>query len=148
LWKQTEVAAQRLGVALEALEVRGREDFEAAFATAKQRNAQALIAFDDQLTWAHRSRIYALAASNRLPAIYPSREYLDAGGLMSDGVSSVLLYRQLATFVDKILKGAKPADLPVEQPTKLELVINVKFAKALGLTVPPSLLTFADELIE
>ncbi|HKA53689.1 MAG TPA: ABC transporter substrate-binding protein [Candidatus Binatia bacterium] len=148
LWKQTEVAAQRLGVALEDLELRGPEDFEAAFATAKQRNAQALLALDSPLTWIYRSRITALAASSRLPAIYSLREYPDAGGLMSYGANVVHLYRRLATFVDKILKGAKPADLPVEQPTKFELVINVKVAKALGLTLPPSLLTLADELIE
>src|SRR5262245_14819809 len=148
LWKQTEVAAQRLGVALEALELRGPEDFEAAFATAKQRNAQALLSFDGPLTWVYRSRITALAASSRLPAIYATRELPDAGGLMSYGVNIVHLYRRLATFVDKILKGAKPADLPVEQPTKFELVINVKVAKALGLTLPPLLLTLADELIE
>ena len=89
-----------------------------------------------------------MAASYRLPAIYPSREYPDAGGLVSYGPSIVHLFRQAASFVDKILKGARPADLPVEQPTKIELVINVKVAKALGLTVPPSLLTRADELIE
>jgi len=148
LWKQTEVAAKRLGVALEAIELRGPEDIEAAFATAKQRNAQALIAFDDLLTWVYRSRITALAASSRLPAMYATRELPDAGGLMSYGVSVDLLFRGFATFVDKILKGAKPADLPVEQPTKFELVINVKVAKALGLTVPPSLLTLADELID
>src|SRR5215831_19629496 len=106
LWKKTEMAAQRLGVALEALELRGPEDIEAEFATAKQRNAQALIAFDDLLTWVYRSRITALAASSRLPAMYATRELPDAGGLMSYGVSLVLLYRRLATFVDKILKGA------------------------------------------
>src|SRR5215470_15903582 len=139
-WKETEAAAQRLGVALEALELRGPEDFEAAFATAKQRNAQALLAFDDALTFTYRSRITALAASSRLPAMYPFREFLDAEGLMSYGVSSVFLFRRAATFVDKIVKGAKPADLPVEQPTKFELVINVRVAKALGLTIPPSLL--------
>jgi len=150
LWKQTEVAAQRLGVALEALdlELRGPEDFEAAFATAKQRNAQVLLAFDDLLTITYRSRITALAASSRLPAMYATREYPDAGGLMSYGLSDDLLYRGFATFVDKILKGAKPADLPVEQPTKFELVINVKVAEALGLTIPPSLLARADELID
>jgi putative ABC transport system substrate-binding protein len=147
-WKETEVAAQRLGVALEAVEVRGPEDFEAAFATAKQRNAQALLDIDDLVTFPYRSRITALAASSRLPAIYSSREYPDAGGLMSYGPSNVHLFREAASFVDKILKGARPADLPVEQPTKIELVINVKVAKALGLTVPPSLLTRADELIE
>lgn len=146
LWKETEVAAQRLGVALEAVEVRRPEDFEAAFATFKERNAQALFPLGDGLTY--RSQIAALAASNRLPAIYPSREHPDAGGLMSYGPSIVHLFRQTASFVDKILKGARPADLPVEQPTKIELVINVKVAKTLGLTVPPSLLTRADELIE
>jgi putative ABC transport system substrate-binding protein len=147
-WKEAEVAAQRLGVALEDLEVRGPEDFEAAFATAKQRSAQALLAFDNPLTFAYRSRVTALAASSRLPVMYGSREFPDAGGLMSYGPSIIHLYRQAASFVDKILKGAKPADLPVEQPTKFELVINVKVAKALSLTVPPSLLTLADEVIE
>jgi len=148
LWKQTEVAAKGLGVALEVLELRGLEDFEAAFATAKQRNAQALLDQGDPLIFSYRSRITALAASNRLPAMHALRELPDAGGLMSYGPSQVLLYRGYATFVDKILKGAKPADLPVEQPTKFELVINLKTAKALGLTIPPSLLARADELIE
>jgi len=147
-WKTTEVAAQRLGVALEALEVSGPEDFEAAFATAKQRNAQALLALEDFITVSYRSRITALAASSRLPAMYPYRELPDAGGLMSYGPSVVHLFRRAATFVDKILKGAKPAELPVEQPTTFELVINVKVAKALGMTIPPSLLARADELIE
>jgi len=147
-WKETEVAAQRLGVALEALEVRRPEDFEAAFATAKQRNAQALLDNEGRLTFPYSSRITALAASSRLPAMYGIREFPDAGGLMSYGPSFVHLYRQAASFVDKILKGAKPADLPVEQPTKFELVINVKVAKALGLTIPPLLLARADELIE
>jgi putative ABC transport system substrate-binding protein len=147
-WKATEVAAQRLGVALEALEVRGPEDFEAAFATARQRNVQALLALDDLLIFIHMSRITALAASSRLPAMYPYREFLDAGGLMSYGPSIALVFRRAAAFVDKILKGAKPADLPVEQSTKFELVVNVKVAKALGLTVPPSLLALADEVIE
>jgi len=135
-------------VALEALELRGPEDFEAAFATAKQRNAQALLDMEGLLTLLHRSRITALAASSRLPAMYPLREFPDAGGLMSYGASVPALWRRAATFVDKILKGAKPADLPVEQPTKIELVINGKTAKALGLTIPPSLLARADELIE
>jgi len=148
LWKETEVAGQRLGVALEALEVRGPEDFEAAFATAKQRNAQALLDIEGLLTFIYRSRITALAASSRLPVMYPNREYPDAGGLMSYGVSGVFLFQRFAAFVDKILKGAKPADLPIEQPTKFELIINVKVAKALGLTIPPSLLPRADELIE
>jgi putative ABC transport system substrate-binding protein len=110
-WKETEVAAQRLGVALEALEVRGPEDFETAFATAKQRDAHALLALDDLLTFIYRSRITALAASSRLPAMYPYREFPDAGGLMSYGPNIALTFRRTVTFVDKILKGAKPADL-------------------------------------
>jgi len=148
LWKATEVAAQRLGVALEAVEVRGPEDFAAAFATFKQRNGQALLTFDDAFTLTYRSRITALAASSRLPVAYGFREFPDEGGLMSYGPSAVSFFRRAATFVDKILKGAKPADLPIEQATKFDLVINVKVAKALGLTVPPLLLTLADELIE
>jgi putative ABC transport system substrate-binding protein len=147
-WKETEVAARRLGVALEALEVRGPEDIEAAFATAKQRNAQALLALEDLVTVSYRSRITALAASSRLPAMYPFREFPDEGGLMSYGLIGPPEWRRIATFVDKILKGAKPADLPVEQPTEIKLVVNVKVAKALGLTIPPSLLARADELIE
>jgi putative ABC transport system substrate-binding protein len=112
LWKETEVAAQRLGVALEALEVRGPEDFEAAFATFKQCNAQALFPLPDGLTYIYRSQIAALAATNRLPAVYGIREYPDAGGLMSYGSSIALLSRRFAAFVDKILKGAKPSRPP------------------------------------
>ncbi len=147
-WKDTEAAARTLGVALQPLEVRGPEDFEAAFAAATRGNAQALIAFDDALTLAHRPRIVALAASSRLPAMYGLREFPDEGGLMSYGPSFVILFRRAASFVDKILNGAKPADLPVEQPTKFELVINRKTATALGLTVPPALLAQADDVIE
>ena len=147
-WQETEVAARTLGVALQPLEVRGPEDFEAAFAAATRGNAQAVIHFDDALTLAHRPRIVALAASSRLPAMYGFREFPDDGGLMSYGTSFVVLFRRAATFVDKILKGAKPADLPIEQPTKFELVINRKTANALGLTVPPTLLAQADEVIE
>jgi putative ABC transport system substrate-binding protein len=137
-----------LGVALEVLEVRGLEDFEAAFATFKQRNAQAHLALEDLVTITYRSRIIALAASSRLPAMYPFLVFPDEGGLMSYGLTDFLLFRRAASFVDMILKGAKPADLPVEQPTKFELVIYVKVAKALGLMIPPSLLARADEVIE
>ncbi len=147
-WQDLEVAARALGVALQPLEVREPEDFDPAFAAALQRNAQALITFDDALTNTHRRRLVALAASNKLPAIYGLREFPDDGGLMSYGASFVHLFRRAATFVDKIIKGAKPADLPVEQPTKLELVINRKAANALGLTVPATLLAQADDVIE
>jgi putative ABC transport system substrate-binding protein len=147
-WQDTEVAAQKLGVALQSIEVRGPDDFEAAFAGATRGSAQALLAFDDPLTWTYRSRITALAASSRLPVMYGSREFPHAGGLTSYGPSVVFLFRRAATFVDKILKEAKPADLPVERPTKFELVINIKTAKALGLTIPQSLLLRADEVIE
>jgi putative tryptophan/tyrosine transport system substrate-binding protein len=146
-WQETAAAAEKLGVALQPIQVRGPEDFDAAFAAARD-NAQALLAFDDAMTIAYRSRVVALAASSRLPAMYGFREFPDDGGLMSYGPNFVILFQRAATFVDKVLKGAKPADLPVEQPTKFELVINTKAAKALGLTVPPSLLARADEVIE
>jgi len=147
-WQTTEVAARKLGVTLQPLDVRGPEDFEAAFAAATRDNAQAILAFDDPVTIAYTSQIVALAANSRLPTMYGFREFPDNGGLMSYGPNFVVLFRRAATFVDKILKGAKPADLPVEQATKFELVMNLKTANALGLTVPPSLLAQADEVIE
>jgi ABC-type uncharacterized transport system substrate-binding protein len=147
-WRETEVAARKLGVELQPFEVRGPDDFEAAFAAAKRGNAQALIVFDDVLTLTYRHRIVPLAASSRLPALYGLREFPDNGGLLSYGPNLTDHLRRLATFVDKILKGAKPADLPVEQPTKFDLIINRKTANALGITVPPSLLAQADEVIE
>jgi putative tryptophan/tyrosine transport system substrate-binding protein len=147
-WRASEAAARTLGVALQPLEVSGPEDFEAAFAAATRGNAEALIVFDDVVTIALRPRIVALAAVSRLPAVYGLREFPDDAGLMSYGASFVVLFRRVATFVDKILKGAKPADLPVEQPTRFELVINLTTAKTLGLTVPNSLLLNADEVIE
>src|SRR5258707_3302876 len=144
--QETEVAARKLGVALQPLDVRGPDDFEAAFDAATRGNAQALIIFDDSLTITYRPRIVALAASSRLPAIYGLREFPDDGGLMSYGANFADLLRRSATYVDKILKGAKPSDLPVEQPTKIDLVINRKTANALGLTLPPTLLARADEV--
>jgi putative ABC transport system substrate-binding protein len=147
-WQDTEVAARKLGVALQPLDVRGPGDFEGAFTAATKGDAQALIALDDALTVAYRPRIVALAANSRLPAMYGLREFPDDGGLMSYGPSFADLFRRAATYVDKILKGAKPADLPVEQPTKFELVINRKAADALGLAVPAMLLAQADEVIE
>jgi putative ABC transport system substrate-binding protein len=147
-WQQIEAAAKKLGLKPQPIEVSGVKDFEPAFAAAKQGRAQALLALDDPLTVSYRSRIVDLAANNRLPAMYGFREFPDAGGLMSYGADFVILFRRAATFVDKILKGAKPAELPVEQPTRFELVINLKAAKALGLTVPPSLIARADQVIE
>ena len=147
-WQVTEMAARQLGMMVQPIDVRRLGDFESAFAGAAGGNAQALLVFDDPLSVGNRSRIVALAAQNRLPTMYGFREFADVGGLMSYGPDFVVLYRRAAAFVDKILKGAKPADLPVEQPTKFELVINLKAAKALGLTVPPPLLAQAHEVIE
>jgi putative ABC transport system substrate-binding protein len=147
-WRDTEAAAVKLGMALQPIDIREPNDFEAAFAAATRGNAEALVALDDGLTITHRIRIAALAASARLPAIYGLREFPDDGGLISYGPNFFDLLRRSATYVDKILKGAKPADLPIEQPTKFELVINRKTANALGLTVPPTLLALADDVIE
>jgi putative tryptophan/tyrosine transport system substrate-binding protein len=147
-WRETEAAARKLGLTLQPHEARGPEDFDKAFAALKRDDAQALLVFDDAPTFTYRTRIFALAASNRLPAMYGLREFVDDGGLMSYGVNYAVLFRRAATFVDKILKGAKPADLPVEQPTKFELNINLKAAKVLDLTVSPTLLAQADEVIE
>jgi putative ABC transport system substrate-binding protein len=144
--KGAEVAARALGVRLQFVEARGPVDFDRAFSEMTKARADALIVLP--VLFDERRRIVDLAAKNRLPAVYPLREYVDAGGLMAYGASLTDLFRRAATYVDKILKGAKPADLPVEQPTKFELVINLKTAKALGLTIPPTLLARADEVIE
>ena len=140
-------AAQSLGVQLQLLEARGPNDFDGAFAAMAQERVGALLVVAESMFFLHRTRLADLAARSRLPAAYGSREIVEAGGLMSYGPSAPDLYRRAATFVDKILKGAKPADLPVEQPTKFELVINLKTAKALGLTIPQSILIRADEVI-
>jgi putative ABC transport system substrate-binding protein len=145
--EQTQVAARRLGIQLQLLEVRNPDELEAAFEAAMRGRAGALIVFDDPVIHSYRARIVALAAKHRLPAMYGTREFADEGGLMSYGPHRPDLYRRSGTFVDKILKGAKPADLPVEQPTKFELVINLTTARALGLTIPQSLLGRADEVI-
>ncbi len=143
---QAEVAARTLGVRLEPVPVRGPSDFDSAFEA--MRGADGLLLLDSSLFTTHRARLLELVAISRLPAVYPLREMTEVGGLMSYGADLPDLYRRVATHVDKILKGAKPADLPVEQPTKFELVINLKTAKALGITVPPTLLARADEVIE
>jgi putative ABC transport system substrate-binding protein len=147
--RETEVAARALGLQLQALPLRGpNPDFESAFRAATSGRAGALSIVGGPLFFAHRAGVVDLAARNRLPAIYKQREYVDAGGLISYGPSIPDIHRRAATYVDRILKGAKPRDLPVEQPTKFELIINGKTAKALGLTIPPSLLLRADQIIE
>jgi putative ABC transport system substrate-binding protein len=151
LWEAAEEGARRLGLTLLSVEVRQPRELEGAFAKITQERAQALFVVPDAfalLVNVRRPEIPALAAKNRLPSIYPSREAVDAGGLMNYGVSGLDMFRRAATYVDKILKGANPGDLPVEQPTKWEMVINLKTAKALGLTIPPSVLMRADEVIE
>jgi putative ABC transport system substrate-binding protein len=148
LLQETQVAAERFAVTLLPIEVRRVEDFEEAFAAARAERAEALLAFDDPLTVSYPRQIAAMAASNRLPAMYGFREFPNSGGLISYGPNFATLFRRAASLVDKILKGASPADLPVEQPTKLELVINLKAARALGLEIPPTLLARADEVIE
>jgi putative ABC transport system substrate-binding protein len=146
--RELNAAARSLGVQLQLLEARGPNEFDGAFAAMAKERVGALLVLPDAMFNLHRTRLADLAARSRLPAAYGWREYVEAGGLMSYGPSLRDLYRRSATFVDKILKGAKPGDLPVEQPTKFELVINLKTAKALGLTIPQSLLQRADELIQ
>src|SRR5229473_2711387 len=131
-------AARALGVRLQFVEARGPEDFDRAFSDMTRARAGALTVLPSTMFNTERRRLVDLAAKNRLPAVYPVRESVDAGGLMSYGPNIADVFRRVATYVDKILKGAKPGDLPIEQPTKFELVINLKTAKALGLTIPPS----------
>jgi putative ABC transport system substrate-binding protein len=144
---ETEAAAQALALQLPLVEVPGAEALEAAFDTAMEGHADALITLSDAMLWNQRLQVASLAAKHRLPALFPEREFVDVGGLLSYGPSIPASFHRAATYVDKILQGAKPADLPVEQPTKFELVINLKTAQALGITMPPSLLLLADEVI-
>ncbi len=146
--KEAEVAARALGVRLQFVEARGPGDFDSAFSDMTRARAGALTVLPSTMFFIERRRLVALAAKHRLPAVYTSREFVDAGGLMAYGPNLADMYRRAATYVDKILKGAKPGDLPVEQPTKFELVVNLKTAKALGLTIPQSLLGRADQIIE
>ena len=141
-------AARRLGVTLLIVEATTPEEIDAAFASAAAQHADAIVDVGDTLTIQQAQRVVALAAKHRLPATYLFRQSANEGGLIVYGPDLADLFRRAADYVDKILKGAKPSDLPVEQPTKFELVINLKTAKALGLTVPPSLLARADEVIE
>jgi putative ABC transport system substrate-binding protein len=144
----TETAARSFGVILRPLQVRTRDDFAPAFAAMVQDNADAVIVFAHTLTIGNRGSVTELANRQRLPAMYGIREFVDEGGLIAYGPSLRALYKRAAFFVDKILKGTKPADLPVEQPTKFELVINLKTAKGLGLPIPATLLARADKAIE
>ena len=144
----TENAARTLGVTIQSIEVRGIEDLHAALSAFALQPPGALLVFADPLTYSRRREIVVAAARNRIPDFYSFREATDDGGLMSYGVNLPALYRRAARFVDKILKGAKPSDLPVEQPVRFDLVINLKTAKAIGLTIPPTVLATADKVIE
>jgi putative tryptophan/tyrosine transport system substrate-binding protein len=146
--KETRAAAQVLGIKVQLLGVRVSEEFPAAFAAILRERPGALLVLADRLFLHNRARIVDFEAKHRLPGVYAYRELVEAGGLMSFGPSYPGMHRRAAYYVDKILKGAKPADLPVEQPTKFELMINLKTAKALGLTIPPSVLLRADEVIQ
>ncbi len=145
---ETEAAARALGIQLQLVPAFGPGDFDSALSAMTKENVGAFIVFPSPMLFGEYKRILEFAAKNRLPAMYQAREFVDAGGFMSYGSNLVDLFRRAATYVDKILKGAKPADLPVEQPTKFEFVINLKTAKALGLDLPPMLLARADEVIE
>jgi len=147
-WRTTQAAARLLGVTLQPHEVRRADDLASAFAAMPKQRPEALLTLDDPVMLSSRISIVAFAARERLPAIYGHREYADAGGLMAYGPNLADSYRRAALYVDKILKGAKPADLAVAQPTSFELIINLKTAGALGLTIPQSILRRADEVIE
>jgi len=146
--RKAESAARSLGLQLQSLGVKDPREFASAFSSMKTERAGALFVLPDAMFFGQRNEIVDLAASNRLPLVAHLREFADAGGLMTYGPNVVDVHRRAATYVDKILKGAKPGDLPIEQPTRFELVINMKTAKALGLTIPPSVLLRADEVIE
>jgi putative ABC transport system substrate-binding protein len=147
-FKETGAAARALGLLPQSLRIHGPGDLAGAFHAATRGRAGALLVVMDPLTALYRNRIAELAAKSHLPAMHGTREYVGAGGLMAYGTNFPDMFRRAATYVDKILRGAKPGDLPVEQPTKFELVINIKTAKALRLTIPQSVLIRADEVIQ
>jgi putative ABC transport system substrate-binding protein len=147
-WEETKRAARSLGLQAELLDVRSGDDLRRAFELAVRQHVDALVVGADGLTQMHQQTILDFVARNRLPAAYPAREFVEAGGLIAYAVNYPDLYFRFASFVDKILKGAKPGELPVERPTKFELVINLRTAKTLGLTIPQSLLLRADEMIQ
>jgi putative ABC transport system substrate-binding protein len=147
-WQEAEPIARAMGLQPQLLDVRTAHDLDPALDTAVRHHAGAVILGVDALTQAHRGRIVEAVRRRRLPAISREREFVEAGGLMSYGIHYADLYRRAAAYVDRVLKGARPADLPIEQPTRLELVINRRTGTALGLTIPPSLLVRADRIIE
>jgi ABC-type uncharacterized transport system substrate-binding protein len=146
-WKESQLAAKELGLQLHSMEVSSADKFEGAFKEATKAGSAALAGTLSPLANANQKRIADLAAKHRLPAIYPRGDYVTSGGLMSYGADQAEAYKRVAVFVDKILKGAKPADIPVEQPTKFEFVINLKTAKQIGITIPPNVLVRADKVI-
>jgi len=146
--KPAEVAARALRIRLQFVEAQGPAEFDRAFSEMTRARVGALAVLGSAIFNSERRRLVDLAAKHRLPTVYTSRDFVDVGGLMTYGPSLADSFRRAAAYVDKILKGAKPADLPVEQPTKFELVINLKAAKALGLTIPPSLIQRADQVID
>jgi len=143
-----ELAAGALKVQLQYLDVLDPKDIETAFREASKGRAEAVLMLVSPVLNTQRTQIVDLAIKNRVPAVYGQQEYVEAGGLMTYGVSLTDLFRRAATYVDKILKGAKPADLPIEQPTKFEFIINLKAAKQIGLTIPPNVLVRADKVIK
>ena len=145
---ESQDAAAKLGVTIRSIGVHDLISFGSAFAAVENGRIAALLTLIDPFTREHRQQIVDFAAAQHLPAIYEAREFVDVGGLISYGPSLLAMQRRVAEYVDKIFKGAKPSDLPVEQPTKFELVINLKTAKALGLTIPPTMLAEADDVIE
>jgi putative ABC transport system substrate-binding protein len=147
-WTELVNAAPMMGIKLQTLKVRDSKEFEGAFELARRERAAGLIVLPSPVTNFYRKQIVALAAKSRLPGMYPLKEYVEGGGLIAYGPNIPEMYRRAAVYVDKILKGAKPADLPVEQPTKFEFIINLKAAKQIGLTIPPNVLARADKVIK
>jgi putative ABC transport system substrate-binding protein len=147
-WKQTQLAAQKFGIELDASNAQSPNDIEKAFTAAASQHADAVIVFDDPVLWSYRKQIVSLAAAQRLPAMYGYSDFVEDGGLISYGPDRSDQYRRTAIYVDKILRGAKPADLPVEQPVKFELIVNRKTARALGLSLPAPIEVSADKVID
>jgi putative tryptophan/tyrosine transport system substrate-binding protein len=148
LWKETQDAATAFGVKLLPLDIRGSDEIDNVFGAMVRERAEAFIVLPEPITLSKRQQIVDLAAKNRLPGMYPFGDFTDAGGLIYYGPSRIDLWKRATTYVDKILKGSKPADLPVEQPTKFEFIINLKAAKQIGLTIPPNVLARADKVIK